>query len=79
MAFICFFFRREKFLRVGLFSGLWERSSVHRDAAVLNHSVLHMSEEWRRDVLTVGIENHLAGDTFVRFCSGQSVTDASFV
>ena len=38
-----------------------------------------MREEQRRDVLAIGIENHVASDTFVRFCSGQSVTDPSFI
>jgi hypothetical protein len=62
-----------------LSSGSLERRFFHCDAAVLNHSVLHMSEEQRCDVLTIGIENHVSGNTFVRFCSGQSVPDPSFI
>src|SRR5271165_1652907 len=52
---------------------------IHRDAAILDSSIVDPGEKKRSDVLAIRIEDHVAGDTFIALSRGERVADPSFV
>ncbi len=52
---------------------------LHRDAAVLDASVVHVGKKQRSDVLAVGIEDHVAGHTLIVLDAGQCVANPALV